>query len=348
MLAGNNLLAGNKMLSQALKNRNAGLQKFKEKRMSTPKKTSLLLISLSFLGLGFFATSFLPSAVSQEKKPIAKSPTDLELFRASATRFENAFNTQNPKAIAAQFLENAEVVDESGQVVQGRALIETRFAESFKNFPQAQIKIEITSVRRLSPEVAVEDGVSTITLDPTEPASRNAYSVVHVKREGQWLFASVKDFPAEPLITPHDHLQDLAWLVGHWVDESDHSRVETTCEWSDDQNYLLQHYRVKTRSGQEMQGVQRIGYDPLRRTIRAWAFDRNGTFVESNWTPIDETWVIKAEGVTSAGEAAFATRVLTRISSDAYRIDSVSQLVGKQSLPDSSVVVVRRPPTPLE
>ena len=166
--------------------------------MSTPKKTSLLLISLSFLGLGFFATSFLPTAVSQEKKPIAKSPTDLELFRASATRFENAFNAHNSKAIAAQFLENAEVVDESGQVVQGRALIETRFAESFKNFPQAQIKIEITSVRRLSPEVAVEDGVSTITLDPTEPASRNTYSVVHVKREGQWLFASVKDFLPNP------------------------------------------------------------------------------------------------------------------------------------------------------
>jgi hypothetical protein len=197
--------------------------------------------------------------------------------------------------------------------------------------------------------VAVEDGYSTTTLDPDKSGSRSPYTVVHVKRDGKWLMASVRDFPEEATdATAHEQLQALEPLVGHWVDESSEGRVETTCRWSEDGNYLLQDYVVKTRRGAVMQGTQRIAWDPLRHTIRSWAFDQSGAFTEAIWTPLDDAWIVKAEGVTPDGQSVSATRLVTFISDDSYRIDSTNVVMGNDLLPDSSVRVVRRPPEAAE
>lgn len=280
----------------------------------------------------------------------APPASELDSLKTSASEFEKAYNAGDAKAIAAQFAEHAEVIDDGGQVIAGRAGIEARFAALFKEHPQARIAVELTSLRQISPDAAVEDGYSTTTLSPDQPGSRSAYTVVHVKRDGRWQIASVRDFlpenAAEP--TARDQLQTLEWLVGHWVDESPDGRVETTCRWSDDGNYLLQDYVVKARRGAVNRGTQRIAWDPLRRTIRSWAFDHSGAFTEATWTPVENGWVLKAEGVTPDGHGVSVTRVVTPISADSFQIDSTSLVVGRELVPDSSVRVVRRPPPPAE
>ena len=271
---------------------------------------------------------------------------DLDLLHATAEQYEKAFNAGNAKELAALFSEKAEVVDENGDVLQGRADIEARYVELFKNHPEAKIEIEVTLLRQLSPDVAVEDGISFLTMDPKEPVSRSPYSVVHVKRDGKWSFASVRDYPEEATLTAHDHLSQLEWMVGHWMDESRDGRVETTCSWTEDGNYLLQEYVIKTRRGIELKGTQRIGWDPSRRTIRGWVFDNAGGITESTWTPIDGIWVIKAEGTLPDGQTVSATRILTSLTADSYQIDSSNQVFSGTLLPDSSVRVVRQPPAP--
>lgn len=301
------------------------------------------------IGLGLSQLAVSPPAQSQEAKG-TKSPaaTELDGLKASAAAFEKAFNAGNAKAIAIQFTENAEVVDEDGNVIEGRAKIQERFATLFKEFPKARIAVELTSLRQLSPDVAVEDGVSTTTLSADEPASRSPYSLVHLKRDGKWLIASVRDFPEESTATAHDQLRQLEWLVGHWVDESSEGRVETTCQWSDDGNYLLQDYVVKTRRGAVMRGTQRIAWDPLRHTIRSWAFDHSGAFTEATWTPLEDAWILKVEGVTPDGHGVSVTRLVTPINGDSFQIDSTSLVVGNELQPDTSVKVVRRPPAPAQ
>ena len=309
----------------------------------------LMAVSAGLLiGLGLSQMSAPQPAQSQDAKQVKKPAEAVELdgLKASAAAFEKAFNAGDAKAIAAQFSENAEVVDEEGDIVEGRANIEARFAELFKENPKARIAVELTSLRRLGPDVAVEDGFSTTTLSPDEPGSRSPYTLVNVRRDGKWLVASVRDFPEQTTeATAHEQLQALEWLVGHWVDESPDGRVETTCKWSEDGNYLLQDYVVKARRG-EMRGTQRIGWDPLRRTIRSWAFDHSGAFTEATWTPIEDAWILKVEGVTSDGRGASATRAVTPISSDSFEIASTSVVVGNELMPDSVVRVVRRPPAP--
>jgi uncharacterized protein (TIGR02246 family) len=281
----------------------------------------------------------------QSKKLVATA--ELEGLKASAIAFEKAFNAGDAKAIATQFAENAEAVDDEGNILEGRANIESRFAETFKEFPKARISVELTSLRQLSPDVAVEDGYSTTTLSPDEPGARSAYTVVHVKRDGKWLIASVRDFPEEfTEATAHEQLETLGWLVGHWVDESPDGRVETTCQWSEDGNYLLQDYVVKSRWGGTMKGTQRIAWDPLKHTVRSWAFDQSGAFTEATWTPLEDAWIVKADGVTPDGRGVSVTRYVTLFDNDSFQIDSTSLVVGHEVLPDASVRVVRRPPAP--
>ncbi len=277
-----------------------------------------------------------------------KATTDLDLLEATAKLYEKAFNAGNAQELAALFADKAEVVDEDGDVLQGRPDIEARYVELFKTYPEAKIVVEVTLLRQLGPDVAVEDGFSTIALDPKEPESRSPYTVVHVKRDGKWLFASVRDYPEETTLTAHDHLVPLEWMVGHWLDESRSGKVETTCAWSDDGNYLLQEYVVKTRRGVELKGTQRIGWDPLRRMIRAWVFDDAGGIAESTWTAVEGGWVVKAEGTMPDGQPISATRFVIPVTADSYRIDSSNQIFGGELLPDSSVRVVRQPPAPTE
>lgn len=317
----------------------------------TQMRTPLVLSIAVGLTVGwmFASSNQVPLAQSQDTKTTKLAvPNELDLLRASAEQFEAAFNKGDANAIAAQFAENAEVVDEDGNVVIGRESIQTRFAEIFKKYPKARIAVELTSLRQLSPVVAVEDGYSATTLDPEETGSRSPYTIVHLKRDGKWLMASVRDFPEEETeTTAHDELQPLAWLVGHWVDQSGNVKVNTTCTWADDGNYLIQEYDVKVRDNLESRGTQRIGWDPVRKTIRSWAFDQAGGFVESTWTPVDGGWVIKADGYTPGGVTASATRILTPLGSDLFQLDSTQRLFGQELLPDATVKVARRPPDPV-
>jgi uncharacterized protein (TIGR02246 family) len=311
-------------------------------------RTSLVLAIAVGLGIGWIYSSSHCPAQSQETrgtKPAASN--DVAHLEATAEQFEAAFNKGDAAAIAAQFTENAEVVDEDGNVVQGRDNIQARFGEIFKENPNARIAVELTSLKQLSPDIAIEEGFSTTTLAPDEPSSRSPYTLVHLKKNGKWLIASVRDFPGETNEIAHDHLQALAWLVGDWVDQSSDARVETSCKWAEDGNYLIQSFVIKLRGGLESRGTQRIGWDPMRKTIRGWAFDQSGGYAESTWTPVDGSWVIKAEGYTPDGRTASATRILTQLGSDLFQIDTTQRLVGNEMFPDATVRVAKQPPKPL-
>lgn len=309
-------------------------------------RMTFMMAATSGLLIGLLISSSSTPRIARSQESETAVSKDLDTLKASAKQFEAAFNKGDAAAIAAQFMENAEVVDEDGNVVQGRDKIQARFADIFKDTPKAKINVELTSLRQLSPDVAVEDGISVVRLNPEDPASRSPYTLVHLKRNGKWLIASIRDFPEESNDSAHEQLQQLAWLVGDWVDQSGDSRVETSCKWDEDGNYLIQEYVVTLREGSEFRGSQRIGWDPQRKAIRSWAFDRSGGYVESTWTPVDGSWVIKADGYAADGRPVSATRIATPLSPDVYQLDSTQRLAGQELLPDATVRVARRPPPP--
>lgn len=311
--------------------------------------TSRFLFSLSCLWLIGGAASLTVHAADASKaetKAEVSNP-ELEQLRASAVAFEKAFNGGDAKTLGEMFIDKAEVVDSDGSLVTGREAIEARFAALFKETPGSKIQIEITSLRQLTPGVALEEGVTKVTLAGEKASSANTYTLIHLKQnDGKWRFASIRDYPEEVANTPHQHLKSLEWIVGEWIDESDAGHVHTTYKWSEDGNYLVSGYLAKSSSGTELKGTQRIAWDPLRRAIRGWVFDEHGGFMETEWIPAAGHWIVKAQGYTPDGLPVSVTRLVTPLSNDAYQIDSSAQTVGGNVLPNSTVRVVRRPPAP--
>jgi uncharacterized protein (TIGR02246 family) len=69
--------------------------------------------------------------------------------------------------------------------VSGRDAIEKLLVEEFNTNPGAKLKINVESVRVLSPDVLVEKGIATITArDRRQGTSR--YIAVYTKRAGDW------------------------------------------------------------------------------------------------------------------------------------------------------------------
>jgi hypothetical protein len=165
-----------------------------------------------------------------------------------------------------------------------------------------------------------------------------------MKKDGGWLQAAVRDELAHDQ-GPHERLKELEWLVGDWVNESQDAVVRTTCKWSDDGNFLVREFLMKSQGQTVLSGTQRIGWDPVRRQFKTWIFDSEGGFGEGYWTRNGNQWVIKAEGVRQDGQHASATNIITRLGKDRASWKSVDRTIGGAAVPGiDEFTIVRKPP----
>jgi uncharacterized protein (TIGR02246 family) len=270
---------------------------------------------------------------------------DERAIRAIDEQFVRDYNRGDSKALAALFTDDAESIEAEGDRYQGREPIERRFAETFAASPGVKIAVDIGSIRFLSPDVAKEEGQTVIT--PAKDARQvRPYTVLFVKRNGHWLISSVREEP-DPLMSPHERLKEVEWMIGEWVDQSPDSEVRVNCRWSEDGNFLIRSFTVKQQGKAVMTVTQRIGWDPLARRVRSWEFDSEGGFGEGTWSRDGERWVVKHSGVRPEGVAASATNVMVKERSDLVRWSSTDRVVGDESLPGAdSYVLVRIPPPP--
>ena len=96
-----------------------------------------------------------------------------------------------------------------------------------------------------------------------------------------------------------------------------------------------------------MTGTQRIGWDPLAKTIRSWSFDSEGGFTEGVWSRQGNQWIIKTTGVTSDGKAASSTNYMTRLHKHRLTWESRDRFVGGEKTADiGPITIARQPPAP--
>jgi uncharacterized protein (TIGR02246 family) len=280
-----------------------------------------------------------------EKKPT--SPAEeaaVKAIEARAEAFVEAYNKHDAKALASLYSEHAEFVADEGDLLKGRAAIEERYKERFEAAPESWLVEKIDSIQLLTPSIALEEGTALSADSPEGETDTSRYVVIHFKHEGEWYIASVRDFPAEDTVsTPGDHLQELAWMVGDWVDESPDWVIRTSCKWSDDGNFLLQDYRVLIEGRTAVTGSTRIGWDPLSKQIKSWAFTSDGGHAESVWARSgDDTWISKATGVTAEGQISAATHTFRKVDRDTMAWSSYDRSVGGESTPDVEEVIIKR------
>jgi uncharacterized protein (TIGR02246 family) len=317
-----------------------------------------ILIGTAFvLAGGAVATTLLaqkqPAANRAAPKTEARTASDKardaedKAIRGVAQAYVKAYNAHDAAAIAGLFTTDAQIVDAEGHAMQGRADIQQVFAGIFQEFPKATTSVTIHSIRYLSPSLAVEDGTATVVLVPNEPGEPNRYTVVHVKQDGKWLMASALDLPSDNA-PAEEHLKQLAWLIGDWVDESPDSLVLTSYRWDDNHNFILSDFTVQIAGRPIMNGSQRIGWDPLAKVIRSWVFDSEGGFAEGVYSRDGNQWIVKMTGVTRDGKPAWATNIITRVTKDRLTWQSRDRMVGGEPAPGTGeLTVVRKPPKPM-
>jgi uncharacterized protein (TIGR02246 family) len=279
--------------------------------------------------------------------PLSNRPEDEQAIRSMARAFERVYNAGDAPAVAGFFTDDAEIIDEEGQRVQGRASIQDLFAAMFRDRPGAMIEFKGASLRFLGPDVAKEEGQTRVKPVGTEESARiRHYTLLHARQGGRWLLTSIRE-EHEGELSHHERLKDLEWLIGEWVDESTDSTIHAACRWSDDKNFLLREFTIHVRGKPALSVTQRIGWDPLTRQVKSWVFDSEGGYGEALWTHNGEEWLIKSTGVLPDGRTATATNILTHVSPHAAKWCSIERTVGGQVVPDhEEFVIVRRPPQP--
>lgn len=276
-----------------------------------------------------------------------KSSPDEAALRLTGKSFVKAYDAGDAKTIAAHFTADAEYIDEQGNVYQGRAAIEEAMTACFAEHPGCQIEFDIETIRFISPGVAVEDGTTTIAHSDRTESISSRYTAVHVKADGKWLAASVRDHAPKGRRQHRSQLQQLGWMKGEWVDEGDDSVVTFSCESVDHENFLLRKFTIQIDGQEAMSGTQRIGWDPLTGKLRAWIFDSEGGYAEGTWHRDDDRWVLKSTGVTADGQTASGTSIYTFIDEQTMTWQLVDHEIAGVQLDDSELVtIVRRAPSP--
>jgi uncharacterized protein (TIGR02246 family) len=288
-----------------------------------------------------------PNAPPGPDAPAARplSP-DEQAIRAAVDAFVKAFNAGDARAVAALYTPDAQLIDARGEVADGRAAIEEEYRALFSENPGLTIEIRSELLKMLTPDAAIEDGISRVVHREDKVAVVNRYTAVHVKRDGRWLTAQVRETRG---VAPsaHEQLEALAWLVGDWVDEASDSKTRSVIRWSTDKNFLLHDFTINSGGHTALTGTQRIGWDPHTGQIKSWVFDSAGGHGEGLWARLGNTWVVKATAVREDGRKSTATHIISREGPDSCRWRTTDRTLGGDVIVgNDDFLMVRQPPQP--
>jgi uncharacterized protein (TIGR02246 family) len=293
----------------------------------------LLLIPLglvSFLGVG-------PGLAKDDKA----NPDEEAALQKNAEGFVEAFHKGDAKALAAFWIADGDYTDERGHKVQGREAIGKVFSELFAENKGLKLRINIESVKFPLPNVAIEDGTTEVAPEHGPP-SRARYTIMHVKKDGKWQMASVREAMYVPP-TNYDHLRVLEWVIGDWVADSPTGEgAQLSFSWAPHQNFIINKFSTTFKDFNLGEATQWIGWDPLAKTIRAWTFETSGGFGEGIWSTEGDKLVIKVTSIERDGTKTTATNIVTRVEPDTVSFHSTERTVNGKSVPDIKAIQLKR------
>ncbi|WP_425619213.1 SgcJ/EcaC family oxidoreductase [Anatilimnocola sp. NA78] len=263
-------------------------------------------------------------------------------IRQAVAGYVTAFNQGNAKALAALWSPEAVYSNpDSGEQVVGREAIEKQFAAIFAAAKGAKLEAKTESIKFVSPNVAVEQGTAKV-LSPMGEPEESGYSAVYVKRDGEWLLDRVTEETPPVVQSNYEHLKQLEWMVGTWLDQDEQATIETNCHWAKNQNFLVRSFTISARDRINLSGMQIIGWDPAAKKIRSWVFDSNGGFGEGSWNKRGNAWHVQTSGVSADGRKVSSVNVITQVNNDQFTWQIVNGQIGDELLPNIDEVLVVR------
>jgi uncharacterized protein (TIGR02246 family) len=299
----------------------------------------LALISASLYALNVAHAQTPKAGKSSAAAAAAPASKDEQAIRKSAGEFSQAFAKGDAKAIGAMWTEHGEYEDDSGKVFRGCDEIEKAYTELFTEKTAGKIDVEIKSVRFLTPDVAVEEGILRESSAGRELPSTTRYQAIDVRDGDKWKIAQCREWGVG-----QDHLDDLNWLVGKWKGTAKDGDMNLSFAWDEKQPILLAKISSKpTKSGAAAQsGTIKIGFDAKRGGFHSWHSDADGSQSRAQWHRDGNRWVVTATGLSADGKETSAEYVLSRIDNNNFTWRVINRTVGGQALPETVPIKLTR------
>jgi uncharacterized protein (TIGR02246 family) len=275
----------------------------------------------------------------------ADQAADEATIRANAAKYVEAHNRRDSKTMASMWSPEAVYIDEqTGEKAVGHDAIARQLDHEFAGADDAKLTIHIDSIDFLSPNVAVEKGTAEVTYGK-RPAEKSEYTAVHVKRDGKWLLDRVTEVE-EPTPPPsnYEHLKELDWMIGSWIDKDDNATIQTDSEWTKNRNFMTRAFAVAVGDKINMSGMQIVGWDPIAKQIRSWVFDSNGGYSDGKWKRKGDRWIVQQAGTLPDGGKTTSTNIFKHIDNNSYTWQAIDRTVDGEVLPNvDEVLIVRKP-----
>jgi uncharacterized protein (TIGR02246 family) len=278
---------------------------------------------------------------AQAAEKTFEDTSDENAIRATVESYIAAYNRGDAKAVAAHWSDSGEWISPSGERFQGKRIIEKELTTLFAENKGVHIEVIRPAIRVVSPDAAVEEGVVRV-VRPGEPPSDSTYLAIHVKKDGRWKLDTVRETEVPETTAAGSPLQDLAWLVGEWTDESPDAMGSGVVTWTKNKAFLNYSFKVSAPGMDDLEGTQVVGWDPAAGTIRSWMFDSDGGFGEGVWSKKGNSWVVKFSQVLPDGRKASATNIYTLVDGDTFTWKSVGRRLDGEFLPNVDEVKMIR------
>jgi uncharacterized protein (TIGR02246 family) len=279
-----------------------------------------------------------PGAASQtQSAPADERSEDRAAIRAALDSFAKAFESRDPKALAAHWTSGGEYHPLDGARVQGREALEKGFTAFFARTPEPKARIQHESLRFLSSDSAIEEGTAIVRRGSLEPTTNACYSALMVREGGRWLVAQLSESPGDK-----ESIEDLGWLVGDWRSKDKQgAEIQTTYSWHPNRKFLEVRFTIKEKD-RAFSGSQVIGVDPATGAIHSWTFEADGGVGEGDWRRDGDHWLVEASGTLTDGRTLTETNILRRVNDDTFTWQSIDRHLGDETLADLAPVKVVR------
>lgn len=280
-----------------------------------------------------------PTMAQEADSGQAKATAEIE---AAIQSYANAFNERDVATLVKHWSPDGVYISrDTGDSVTGHEALTTEFTTIFEQESIPKLAVSTDSIDFVSPNVAIETGTATITHSEEEVVD-TAYSVVYVKRDGAWLIDRVTEEEIVVEFSNYDKLQDLEFLIGDWTVERDDLTIQLSYQWTKNQNFISQTYRVENEGEVESSGLQVIGWDPANEQICSWLFDSDGGFIKGTWTPREDSWSIQSIATLADGGKGSFTTVIKPQDDNSYTWTKLNRVLDGELLPNIDEILVQR------
>lgn len=259
---------------------------------------------------------------------------DKAAVRARTQEFVTAHAKADPKELAAFWTKTGEYARDE-LTIRGRSNIEKAYAEHLKKKQPGAVTIEGESVRFLSDDTAVQEGVFVVKRANPAESTRSSFSALFVRTGGQWHFGLLRETPEGP------SLHELAWLVGNWTFSTDGAETRMAVEWGEGKKHLVCR-TTRKQDDHTTTATQILTVHPATNALRSWTFESDGSLGEAVWSRTDTGWTAKVTSYTADGDKVTATTRLTPTDENTFTFQSTDRTVDGDKVEDVGPVKVTR------